>query len=34
MLDLVSAGRVEWGTGYSASRVELEGFNVDPARRS
>ena len=30
MLDLVSSGRVEWGTGASASRAELEGFNVDP----
>jgi alkanesulfonate monooxygenase SsuD/methylene tetrahydromethanopterin reductase-like flavin-dependent oxidoreductase (luciferase family) len=27
-LDLVSGGRVEWGTGTSASRVELEGFGV------
>jgi len=27
-LDLVSRGRVEWGTGESASRVELEGFGV------
>ena len=29
-LDLVSNGRVEWGTGESASRMELGGFNVDP----
>ena len=29
-LDLVSNGRVEWGTGESASHVELGGFNVDP----
>jgi len=29
-LDLVSGGRVEWGTGESASRTELEGFNIDP----
>jgi alkanesulfonate monooxygenase SsuD/methylene tetrahydromethanopterin reductase-like flavin-dependent oxidoreductase (luciferase family) len=29
-LDLVSDGRVDWGTGESASRVELEGFGVDP----
>jgi alkanesulfonate monooxygenase SsuD/methylene tetrahydromethanopterin reductase-like flavin-dependent oxidoreductase (luciferase family) len=28
-LDLVSAGRVEWGTGESTSRIELEGFGVD-----
>lgn len=27
-LDLISGGRVEWGTGTSASRVELEGFGV------
>jgi len=32
-LDLVSNGRVEWGTGESASRAELEGFNIDPAER-
>src|SRR5215204_5458449 len=32
-LDLVSNGRVEWGTGESASRAELEGFSVDPAER-
>jgi alkanesulfonate monooxygenase SsuD/methylene tetrahydromethanopterin reductase-like flavin-dependent oxidoreductase (luciferase family) len=28
-LDLVSGGRVEWGTGESSSRIELEGFGVD-----
>jgi alkanesulfonate monooxygenase SsuD/methylene tetrahydromethanopterin reductase-like flavin-dependent oxidoreductase (luciferase family) len=27
-LDLVSDGRVEWGTGESSSRMELEGFQV------
>src|SRR5437870_9352635 len=27
-LDLVSNGRVDWGTGESASRAELEGFGV------
>jgi len=32
-LDLVSSGRVEWGTGESASRAELEGFGIDPAER-
>ncbi|MBI2765028.1 MAG: LLM class flavin-dependent oxidoreductase [Chloroflexi bacterium] len=32
-LDLVSNGRVEWGTGESASRAELEGYGVDPAQR-
>jgi len=29
----VSHGRVEWGTGMSASRAELEGFGVDPNAR-
>ena len=33
MLDLVSSGRCEWGTGSSASRAELEGFNIDPAQK-
>jgi alkanesulfonate monooxygenase SsuD/methylene tetrahydromethanopterin reductase-like flavin-dependent oxidoreductase (luciferase family) len=28
-LDLVSGGRVEWGTGESSSRIELEGFGVN-----
>ncbi len=28
-LDLVSDGRVEWGTGESSSRLELEGFNIN-----
>jgi len=28
-LDLVSNGRVEWGTGESSSRIELEGFNMN-----
>jgi alkanesulfonate monooxygenase SsuD/methylene tetrahydromethanopterin reductase-like flavin-dependent oxidoreductase (luciferase family) len=32
-LDLVSDGRVDWGTGESASRVELEGFGIDPAEK-
>ncbi len=32
-LDLVSNGRVEWGTGESASRAELEGFGIDPNQR-
>lgn len=27
-LDLISGGRVEWGTGESGSRVELEGFGL------
>ena len=29
----MSNGRVEWGTGESASRAELEGFGVTPAER-
>src|SRR3989475_860040 len=33
MLDLVSGGRVEFGTGESASRMELEGFGVSPAEK-
>src|SRR5881296_2691116 len=33
MLDLVSAGRVEFGTGESASRIELEAFGVDPTEK-
>jgi len=32
-LDLVSQGRVDWGTGESASRAELEGFGINPAER-
>jgi alkanesulfonate monooxygenase SsuD/methylene tetrahydromethanopterin reductase-like flavin-dependent oxidoreductase (luciferase family) len=32
-LDLVSNGRVEFGTGESASRLELEGFGIDPAEK-
>jgi alkanesulfonate monooxygenase SsuD/methylene tetrahydromethanopterin reductase-like flavin-dependent oxidoreductase (luciferase family) len=28
MLDLVSNGRAEWGTGESSSRLELDGFGV------
>jgi alkanesulfonate monooxygenase SsuD/methylene tetrahydromethanopterin reductase-like flavin-dependent oxidoreductase (luciferase family) len=33
MLDLVSGGRVEFGTGESASRMELEGFGIDPREK-
>lgn len=29
-LDNLSGGRVEWGTGRSATRLELEGFGVNP----
>ncbi len=32
-LDLLSNGRVEFGTGESASRTELEGYNVDPTSK-
>src|SRR5437667_3530151 len=32
-LDLVSKGRVEFGTGESASRMELEGFGVPPTEK-
>ena len=32
-LDLVSEGRVQWGTGESASRTELEGFGVEPSEK-
>jgi len=32
-LDLVSKGRVEFGTGESASRAELEGFGVENAEK-
>ncbi|MGV0739712.1 LLM class flavin-dependent oxidoreductase [Mycobacterium syngnathidarum] len=32
-LDLVSGGRVEWGTGEGSSVAELGGFNVDPGRK-
>ena len=32
-LYLVSHGRVEFGTGESASRAELEGFDIDPTLR-
>ncbi|HEY9313210.1 LLM class flavin-dependent oxidoreductase [Williamsia sp.] len=30
-LDLISGGRVEFGTGESSSVAELGGFNIDPA---
>ncbi|WGY00364.1 LLM class flavin-dependent oxidoreductase [Nocardioides sp. QY071] len=32
-LDLVSRGRAELGVGDSKSRLELEGFGIDPQRR-
>jgi len=31
VLDLISDGRVDFGTGRSATRMELEGFGIDPA---
>jgi alkanesulfonate monooxygenase SsuD/methylene tetrahydromethanopterin reductase-like flavin-dependent oxidoreductase (luciferase family) len=32
VLDLISGGRVDFGTGRSATRAELEGFGIDPAQ--
>jgi alkanesulfonate monooxygenase SsuD/methylene tetrahydromethanopterin reductase-like flavin-dependent oxidoreductase (luciferase family) len=32
-LDLVSGGRVEWGTGESATALEMLGFGVDPKQK-
>ncbi len=32
-LDLVSNGRVEWGTGESSAALELEGFGIDVAQK-
>lgn len=32
VLDLISDGRVEFGTGRSSTRAELEGFGIDPHR--
>lgn len=31
VLDLISNGRVDFGTGRSSTRPELEGFGIDPA---
>jgi len=31
VLDLLSDGRVDFGTGRSSTRAELEGFGIDPA---
>ena len=33
VLDLVSNGRVEFGTGEGTSATELEGFNIDPGKK-
>lgn len=30
VLDLISDGRVDFGTGRSSTRVEIEGFQIDP----
>src|SRR5262245_47335453 len=32
VLDLLSDGRLEFGTGRSSTRAELEGFGIDPQR--
>lgn len=32
VLDLISDGRVEFGTGRSSTRAELEGFDIDPSQ--
>jgi alkanesulfonate monooxygenase SsuD/methylene tetrahydromethanopterin reductase-like flavin-dependent oxidoreductase (luciferase family) len=32
VLDIISGGRVDFGTGRSSTRAELEGFGVDPAQ--
>ncbi len=31
VLDLLSGGRVDFGTGRSVSRIEMEGFGINPA---
>ena len=33
VLDLISGGRVEWGTGESTTALELGGFGIDPAQK-
>src|SRR5271163_4472393 len=33
MLDLVSGGRVDFGSGESSSEAELTGFGIDPATK-
>ena len=33
-LDLVSNGRAEWGTGESATALEMEGFGIPPEEKS
>jgi alkanesulfonate monooxygenase SsuD/methylene tetrahydromethanopterin reductase-like flavin-dependent oxidoreductase (luciferase family) len=33
-LDLVSNGRADWGTGESATALEMEGFRITPEEKS
>lgn len=33
-LDLVSNGRVEWGTGESGSLIEMQGFDIEPEQKT
>ncbi|HET8637696.1 MAG TPA: LLM class flavin-dependent oxidoreductase [Acidobacteriaceae bacterium] len=33
-LDLVSRGRVDWGTGESATALEMEGFGINPDEKN
>ncbi|WP_163361297.1 LLM class flavin-dependent oxidoreductase, partial [Enterobacter hormaechei] len=33
-LDLVSNGRVEWGTGESGSLIEMHGFGLEPEQKT
>src|SRR5690349_17516655 len=33
-LDLVSNGRVDWGTGESATALEMEGFGINPDEKN
>ena len=33
-LDLLSGGRIEWGTGESGSLIEMQGFGVEPEHKT
>ncbi|TGN74443.1 LLM class flavin-dependent oxidoreductase [Bradyrhizobium yuanmingense] len=33
-LDVISGGRVDWGTGESASLIEMHGFGIEPEAKS
>lgn len=33
-LDLISGGRVEWGTGESATLLEMKGFGIEPEQKT